>query len=737
MTRGYGFRRHNGQSLKQGVQDNTQLQQFIDAMPDGIAVIARDGTVRHVNEAWRQFSRDNQGNTETFNVGENYLHTGANGTGETSGEGQAIRDGIAGVLEGDEEFRAEYTCSSPSKKRWFLVTARPMELDGERHALISHRNITRDKLSEIEATDIGQKAKNLAAIVATMPDAVIGFDLAGRITSWNAAAERLYGYDAAEVIGQSIEIIFPPDWPVPVGEYIRDIVENGRQNFEVIRRTREGRLRMIEVTAAPVKSVSGRIVGVSNVNRDVTDQRESERRLRNVLDNLFAFVGVLTPDGTLVEANRAPLEAAGLEAADVIGKKFWDCYWWNYSPDAQKQLQQACRRALAGEQVRYDVEVRVAGDELLWIDFQVAPLLGSDGEVINLIPSGIDISERKAAVDALRASHDTFRNLVEQSPFGIYTVDADFRLAHVSKGALPAFENVNPLIGRDFDEALHILWPEPFASDAIARFRHTLETGESYRSPATTERRRDIDEVESYDWMIERIVMPDGSPGVVCNFYDLSERQRHEEQIRLLMREVNHRSKNLLTVVMSMARQTQRSSSPDDFVEKFAQRLLGLSASQDLIVQSDWHGVTVRDLVTSQVKHLWDKADSQRVTLVGPDLLLTPAAAQGIGMAIHELATNAVKYGALSVPDGAVSIVWGTDAGNATFDMQWRERDGPVVVPPDRTGFGRTVTEKMAALSVGGTVSIDYPPSGLQWTLHAPLENVLVGAPAQSRETSA
>lgn len=706
-------------------------------MPDGVAVVARDGTIRYVNEAWRQFSRENDGDTETFHVGENYIQAGDTEAGDDADSGRSIREGIAGVLEGDKEFSGEYACDSPSKKRWYRVIARPLILDGERHALISHRNITRDKLSEIEASDTGQRARNLAAIVATMPDAVIGFDLAGRITSWNAAAEKLYGYESAEVIGQSIEIIFPPDWPVAVGEYIRDIVDNGRQNFEVIRQTRGGRLRMIEVTAAPVKSVSGRIVGVSNVNRDVTDQRESERRLRKLLDNLFAFVGVLTPDGTLVEANRAPLEAAGLQAADVVGKKFWDCYWWNYSTAAQKQLQQACRRALAGEEVRYDVEVQVAGGELLWIDFQIAPLLSSDGEVINLIPSGIDISERKAAVDALRASHDTFRSLVEQSPFGIYTVDADFRLAHVSKGAQPAFENVRPLIGRDFDEALHILWPEPFASDAIRKFRHTLETGEPYRSPAMIERRRDIDEVESYDWMIERIVMPDGSFGVVCNFYDLSERQRHEEQIRLLMREVNHRSKNLLTVVMSMARQTQRSSSPDEFVEKFAQRLLGLSASQDLIVQSDWHGVTVKDLVSSQVKHLWDQADSQRVTLVGPDLLLTPVAAQGIGMAIHELATNAVKYGSLSVPDGAVSIVWGTDADNATFDMQWRERGGPVVVPPDRTGFGRTVTEKMAALSVGGTVSIDYPPSGLQWTLHAPLENVLVGAPAQSREPSA
>ncbi|HEY9656108.1 MAG TPA: PAS domain S-box protein, partial [Crinalium sp.] len=140
--------------------------------------------------------------------------------------------------------------------------------------------------------------------------------------------------------------------------------------------------------------------------------------------------------------------------------------------------------------------------------------------------------ERARAEAALRASHDTFRYLVETSPFGVYTVDADFRLAQVSTGAQKFFATVRPLIGRDFAEVLRVLWPEPFASEAIACFQHTLETGEPYHAPSTTERRHDSGAVESYDWKLERIVLPDGRFGVVCHFYDLSERQRYEAALR-------------------------------------------------------------------------------------------------------------------------------------------------------------------------------------------------------------
>ena len=157
-----------------------------------------------------------------------------------------------------------------------------------------------------------------------------------------------------------------------------------------------------------------------------------------------------------------------------------------------------------------------------------------------------DLSDRARSERELRAAHDTFRHLVEHSPFGIYAVDADFRLSQVSAGAQKVFEHVRPLLGRDFAEVLRVIWPEPFATDTIARFRHTLDSGERYHSPSTVERRNDIDDVEAYDWKIERVGLPDGRLGVVCHFYDLSERiryesllQKGEEQLQLAMAAAN------------------------------------------------------------------------------------------------------------------------------------------------------------------------------------------------------
>jgi PAS domain S-box-containing protein len=143
-----------------------------------------------------------------------------------------------------------------------------------------------------------------------------------------------------------------------------------------------------------------------------------------------------------------------------------------------------------------------------------------------------DMTRSKQVEEDLRAAHDTFRHLVEQSPFGVYVVNADFRLIQVSAGAQKVFQNVRPLLGRDFADVLRRIWPEPFAGEAIDLFRHTLETGKPYHAPSTIERRRDSGELEAYDWKIERLMLPDGRWGVVCHFYDLSERQRYEESQR-------------------------------------------------------------------------------------------------------------------------------------------------------------------------------------------------------------
>ena len=213
---------------------------------------------------------------------------------------------------------------------------------------------------------------------------------------------------------------------------------------------------------------------------------------------------------------------------------------------------------------------------------------------------------------------------------------------------------------------------------------------------------------------------------------DITERKRREEEHkqqeekeRLLMREVNHRAKNMLSVVDAIARQTA-TKSPDDFIERFSERIQALSANQDLLIRNAWHGVEAEDLVRAQLAPFADLIGS-RIVVHGPKLRLKAASAQAIGLALHELATNAGKYGALSTDTGRVDIGWRTDGD--TFTMSWTEREGPPVSGPQRRGFGTVVMQAMAERSVGGTVDLDYAASGLTWRLTCPAANGLEAEP--------
>jgi two-component sensor histidine kinase len=202
---------------------------------------------------------------------------------------------------------------------------------------------------------------------------------------------------------------------------------------------------------------------------------------------------------------------------------------------------------------------------------------------------------------------------------------------------------------------------------------------------------------------------------------DITERKEREEKEHLLMREINHRAKNMLSVVDAIAHQTA-ARNPEDFVERFSERIHALSANQDLLVRNEWKGVDVGDLARAQLSHFADLIGS-RVAVHGPKLRLNPASAQAIGLALHELGTNAGKYGALSMDTGRVDICWRTDGD--TLTMSWTERKGPPVAAPKQRGFGTVVMETMTARSVGGAVNLDFAPSGVTWRLTCPSANAL------------
>jgi two-component sensor histidine kinase len=192
------------------------------------------------------------------------------------------------------------------------------------------------------------------------------------------------------------------------------------------------------------------------------------------------------------------------------------------------------------------------------------------------------------------------------------------------------------------------------------------------------------------------------------------------EHIQQLMKEMDHRTKNILNVVQAIARQTAIAS-PDEFVPRFSERMQTLAASHDLLVKSRWQGIEFSELIRVQLAHFSDLLDS-RIKIDGPQLRLTVAAAQTFGMIVHELATNAAKYGALSNDKGRVDIRWSV---NGEFMVRWTERGGPSVAPPGRRGFGSTVVKTMAESSLDGDVALEFAPAGLRWQVVCPSCKVL------------
>jgi two-component sensor histidine kinase len=202
--------------------------------------------------------------------------------------------------------------------------------------------------------------------------------------------------------------------------------------------------------------------------------------------------------------------------------------------------------------------------------------------------------------------------------------------------------------------------------------------------------------------------------------------RRENEQLRFVNEELHHRIKNLVAIIQSIARQTMQPSAASDDVERLSGRLGALGRSLDLLIDGNWHGARVDELVGQQLAP-FGALDGISILAEGPPVGLNPEAARDIGLALHELATNATKHGALSVPDGRVALRWELvgDSAGQRFRMVWRESGGPLVTEPKRWGFGRQVLQRVTAQSLDGTVTHEFPPDGVRWTLDIPCSFVV------------
>ena len=430
----------------------------------------------------------------------------------------------------------------------------------------------------------------LACIVECSDDAIISKTLDGRITSWNAAAENLFGYKASEAIGRSIEFIIPPERRSEEAEILARIRRGERiEHFETVRVAKDGRDLSIALTISPLRDRTGRVIGASKIVRDITIQAASQQALRD-------------------------------------------------------------------SESRYRAVIQTAVDGIITVD-----QTGS----IESVNSAAEILFRGTAHELLGTN---FRDLMPAAEPGKPGIDL--------AGLLQAGTVGHDFVGRRRDGTT-------FPMDLAVS-----------------------------EWSLR------GRRVFTAVVRDISERKAAETRQRLMADELDHRVKNTLSAVLSLATQTfSTSDSYEQFQTAFTGRVRAMAQTHSALARGKWDGVWL-DEIASLVLAPYRDSSGMRVKLKGPPVQLGARAAMPLTLTLHELATNAAKYGALSSQNGRLELSW-QPTGDTTV-IEWKERGGPSVRQPERTGSGTFIMEGLIRYELRGTLELRYEPAGVSCTIVVP-----------------
>ncbi|HVV93317.1 MAG TPA: ATP-binding protein [Hyphomicrobiales bacterium] len=371
--------------------------------------------------------------------------------------------------------------------------------------------------------------------------------------------------------------------------------------------------------------------------------------------------------------------------------------------------------ARAGEESRVE-GLKAGADDYLTKPFSARELVARVGAILELT------RVRREARAALGASEARYRSLFEAIDEGFCIIEKieappgaplDFRYL----AANPAFA-VQTGVGDVVGNTIRGAFPDE-PSYWFDTYAKVLETGEAVRFEHDL-----VGQGRTLELYAFPLAGASGRLGVI--FQDVTQRRRADEHRDLLINELNHRVKNTLATVQSIATQTLRSAAtPADARRALETRLIALSRAHDILTRENWVSADLHTVVSEALAAYAAERPQPRFVIEGPRLRLQPRAALALSMALHELATNAVKYGALKQPDGEIAVVW--QAGDSHFGLSWRERGGPPVVPPRQRGFGSRLIERGLSRDFGGRAEIRFEESGVVCTIDAPLAEIRAG----------
>ncbi|MFB9948137.1 HWE histidine kinase domain-containing protein [Rhizobium puerariae] len=396
---------------------------------------------------------------------------------------------------------------------------------------------------------------------------------------------------------------------------------------------------------------------------------------------------------------------------------------WEEVADFNDNVMKIC---LAGGVLSYQNQeltlIRHGRPEPVWMNLDYSPVLDESGEPVGVLAVVVETTESVLAQRRLRESEERFRALTTA------TSDVVYRMS-------PDWKEMRQLDGRGFlpdTESPSVAWQELYLfPEDIGHIQAVID--EAVRTKGVFQYEHRVRRADgSVGWTLSRAVPIFDRRGRIVEWFgaasDVTERKRNEEHLKLVVHELNHRVKNNLAMIQAIATQTFRNTADlKEAQTRFSARMVALAQANDLLTGERWVGASLRGAIEQSIRS--HCPEEHRCAIKGEDVKLSPKTALALTLAMHEMATNALKYGAWSNSSGKVSVSWSTYAdreGAKRLRIEWRETAGPQVEPPLRRGFGSVLIERGLAREIGGEVKMEFVPGGLVCTIDAP-ENVYAG----------
>jgi len=453
---------------------------------------------------------------------------------------------------------------------------------------------------------------------------------------------------------------------------------------------------------------------VQSSNAAQTAAEDRTAGLDDFFENGNVGLHLVASDGIILRANRADYEPLGYSAEEYIGHHIAE-----FHAD-RPVLDDILARLARGERLdKYPARLRAKDGSIRHVQIS-SSVCFRDGEFVNTRCFTVDVSDKIAAEAALREAQARLAATYESVVAGIAEVDDQGGFLRVNE----AFCRISgytreELLERRFTDLTH---PDDLPEDLFSFARQTAGEIDHYSAE-----KRYIRKDGAVRWIQVTSSTVHDARGAfaygVRMVQDITDRVLAERRQKLLLNELNHRVKNTLATVQSLAAQTARTcDSVQAFRARFEPRLIALSKAHDRLTRNRWEGANLRDIVAEELAP--HEAIGRELRITGPDLVLPPRASLSLSMALHELATNAAKHGALSAPDGKLEVTWNTQSeaspGPTWIEITWTEKGGPAVMEPASTGFGSRLF-RVTAAELEGQTSMDFNTSGLVWALRFPL----------------